>query len=60
MVAPELSSSFGVNTVYSPDPQFNTTSVCAHVYTLNPRLVCVCVCVSVFRAMRAVPMHPEF
>ena len=31
MVPPELSTSFGVNTVYSPDPQFK-------------RLLCACVC----------------
>ena len=63
----ELSTSFGVNTVYSLTRSLEDYSVCAYVYTLNPAYVytlnpsvCVCVFVFVFRAMRAVPMHPEF
>ena len=65
---PELSTSFGVNTVYSLTRSLKDYSVCAYVYTLNPAYVytlnpsvCVCACVFVFvfRAMRAVPMHPE-
>ena len=44
---PELSTSFGVNTVYSPPPPTHSLkdySVCAYVYPLNPS-ICVCVCV---------------